>query len=125
MRLRTFSREMDHAKSLDACWDLTVSALGDLDFDQVSLELPAKGNDMPLRWRQVLHAERIGLRPEECWTLRIPLLAEDDGYVEISRHLDRGEGYLVVHPIVETVRRVFPAPHYRAPQHAGYAVRNG
>ena len=108
VRLRTFSREMDHAKSLDACWDLTVSALGDLDFDQVSLELPAKDNDMPLRWRQVLHAERVGLRPEECWTLRIPLLAEDDGYVEISRHLDRGEGYLVVHPIVETVRRVFP-----------------
>ena len=108
VRLRAFSHEMDQAESLESCWDLTVSALRDLDFYQVSLELPGNGSQIPLLWRQVLHAERVGLRPEDCWTLRIPLPAEGDGYVEISRHLDRGEGYLVVHPIVETVRRVFP-----------------
>ena len=108
VRLRAFSRELDQAESLEACWELTVSALRDLDFDQVSLELPANGGHDALRWRQELHAEQVGLRPEDCWTLRIPLSEQGDGFVEISRHLDRGEGYLVVHPIVETVRRVFP-----------------
>ena len=108
VRLRTFSQEMDHVRSLEACWDLTVSALRDLGFDQVTLDLPANGDQMPLQWRQALHSERTRRRPEDCWALRIRLLAEGDGYLEISRHLDRGEGYLVVHPIVETVRRVFP-----------------
>jgi UDP-GlcNAc:undecaprenyl-phosphate GlcNAc-1-phosphate transferase len=108
VRLRAFARDLDQAASLNECWTLTVAALRDLGFDQISLNLPADESHAPLHWREVLHAGRYELRPEDCWTLKISLPSGRNGYLEISRHLDRGEGYLVIHPIVETVRRVFP-----------------
>ncbi len=108
VRLRAFSRDLDKAQSLARCWDDTVCALRDLNFDQVSLVVAGDGEHDPLHWLEELHEERADLRAEDCWTLRIPIPSVGDSYLELSRHLDRGEGYLVVHPIVETVRRVYP-----------------
>ena len=115
VRLRAFSRDLDKAQSLARCWDDTVCALRDLDFDQVRLVVAGDAAHDPLHWVEELHRDRANLREEDCWTLQIPIPSVGDSFLEVSRHLDRGEGYLVVHPIVETVRRVFPdhIRHYR------------
>jgi len=108
VRLRAFSCDLDKAQSLARCWDDTVCALRDLDFDRVSLVVAGDGEHDPLHWLEELPGERVDLRAEDCWTLRIPIPSVGDSYLEISCRLGRGEGYLVVHPIGETVRRVFP-----------------
>ena len=108
VKLRAFSHYLAEAKSLQECWKHTVVALRELDFDIVRLVVAGSQEHRPVYWMEVLHEKRLMLRPEDCWTLRIPIPSVDEGYLEISRHLDRGEGYLVVHPIVEAVREVFP-----------------
>jgi UDP-GlcNAc:undecaprenyl-phosphate GlcNAc-1-phosphate transferase len=108
VKLRAFSRHLAEAKSLQECWKHTVVTLRELDFDIVRLVVNGSQESQPVYWMEVLHENRLMLRPEDCWTLRIPIPSVDEGYLEISRHLDRGEGYLVVHPIVEAVREVFP-----------------
>jgi hypothetical protein len=108
VKLRAFSRDLSEAKTLEDCWKNTVIALRELDFDIVRLVVASGRDRQAVYWMEVLHEERLLLQPEDCWTLRIPIPYVDEAYLEISRHLDRGEGYLVVHPIVEAVRRVFP-----------------
>jgi len=110
VKLRAFSRDLSEAKTLQECWKNTVVALRELDFDIVRLAVDGGRERQPVYWMEVLHEERSLLQPEDCWTLRIPIPipSVDEAYLEISRHLDRGEGYLVVHPIVEAVREVFP-----------------
>jgi len=108
IRLRSYGQEMSRAGSLERCWELTADCLRDLGFDHLELELPSFAGAPSLRWQRTLHPERTDLQPHDCWQLTINLFADREGRLTISRRLERGEGYLLIHPIVETVRRVFP-----------------
>jgi hypothetical protein len=110
VKLRAFRRNLSEAKTLQECWNNTVVALRELDFDIVRLAVDGGHERQPVYWMEMLHEERSLLQQDDYWTLRIPIPIPSvyEAYIEIARHLDRGEGYLVVHPIVEAVREVFP-----------------
>ena len=108
VRLRGYSQELQRAESLWQCWDLTVEALRDLGFDHVAMELPPANGHPRLHREETLHPERGEIRPNDCWSLRIHFSSSEEGFIALSRRLDRGEGYLIVHPIVEAIRQAFP-----------------
>jgi UDP-GlcNAc:undecaprenyl-phosphate GlcNAc-1-phosphate transferase len=116
VRIRSFNMELDKAESLEEYWQLTLEALRDLGFDHAELWIADRGGEAMPRWRNSLTEGAEQFPQSECWTLEIPLADGFNDRLTISRHLDRGEGYLLVHPIVETVRRVFPGriEKYRA-----------
>jgi UDP-GlcNAc:undecaprenyl-phosphate GlcNAc-1-phosphate transferase len=116
VRIRSFNMELDKAESLEECWQLTLEALHDLGFDHAELWIAGRAGEPMPRWRNSLTEGAEQFPQSECWTLEIPLADGFNDRLTISRHLDRGEGYLLVHPIVETVRRVFPGriEKYRA-----------
>ena len=101
--------DLDKAESLEECWQITLEALRDLGFDHAELWIADRGGEAMPRWRNSLTEGAEQFPQSECWTLEIPLADGFNDRLTISRHLDRGEGYLLVHPIVETVRRVFPS----------------
>ena len=103
-KLRSYRYALEQAESLHECWELTVEAMRELGFDHVELFLPG-----------VLRSEAWLRQPHEnpgfgdCWSLRIPLgTPVEEGWLQLSRRIDRGEGYLMLHAVVETVRDIFP-----------------
>jgi hypothetical protein len=109
VRIRSFNLDLDKAESLEQCWQLTLEALRDLGFDHAELWIADRAGEPMPRWRHSLTESAEQFPQSECWTLEIPLTDGFNDRLTISRQLDRGEGYLLVHPIVETVRRVFPS----------------
>jgi len=100
-KLRAYRWALERAASTAECWTLTVDAMRDLGFDRLELVLP--GGRHYQAW---LHNP---LPAEDCWTLRVPLDSDgEQSWLELSRHIDRGEGYLMLHAVVETVRQVLP-----------------
>ena len=103
-KLRSYRHALEQAESMDDCWRLTVEAMRELGFDSVELALP--GGRRLHAW---LHENGEKPAPGDCWTIRIPLDGpRADGWMELSRHIGRGEGYLMLHAVVETVRHVLP-----------------
>ena len=103
-KVRAYRWALERAGSLDECWQLTVEAMRDLGFDYV--ELAVAGGPHYESW---LHEPGPHISRENCWTVRIPLSPPlEESWMEISRHIDRGEGYLMLHAVVETVREVWP-----------------
>jgi hypothetical protein len=77
----------------------------DLGFDHVELGLPDGS-----RYEAWLHDKAENPPPEDCWTTRIPLPSPaGEALFQVSRHIERGEGYLMLHAVVETVREVLPS----------------
>lgn len=103
-KLRSYRMALERAGSISECWRLTVEAMRDLGFDRMELVLP--GGERFDAW---LHDHDENPRLQDCWTLRIPFGPPlEEGWLEVSRHIDRGEGYLMLQGVVETVREVFP-----------------
>jgi UDP-GlcNAc:undecaprenyl-phosphate GlcNAc-1-phosphate transferase len=103
-KVRAYRWALERAGSLDECWRLTVEAMRDLGFDYV--ELAVAGGPHYESW---LHEPGLHISRQNCWTVRIPLRPPfEESWMEISRHIDRGEGYLMLHAVVETVREVWP-----------------
>jgi len=104
-KLRLYRYRLERADSIDECWRLTTEAMRDLGFDSVEMSLPGG-----LRFHAWLHTRAENPLHEDCWTLRIPLGSAIDGagWFQISKQIGRGEGYLMLHAVVETVREVFP-----------------
>jgi hypothetical protein len=76
----------------------------ELGFDHVELAI-----SHGLRYESWLHPPDRAVSRQNCWTVRIPLTEPlEESWMEISRHIDRGEGYLMLHAVVETVREVWP-----------------
>ncbi len=115
-KVRTYRWALERAGSLDECWDLTVRTMRDLGFDHVELVLPAGAH-----YAGWLHAPDSPLSLGDCWTVRIPLGDSPESWIQLSRHIDRGEGYLMVHAVVETVREVFPQKIAEAREQSGAA----
>jgi len=103
-KIRGYRWALERAASLDECWDLTVQTMRELGFDHVELVLPSGA-----RYAGWLHDPGSALSLGSCWTVRIPLDKTGESWVQLSRHIDRGEGYLMLHAVVETVREVLPA----------------
>ncbi len=102
-KLRSFRSALERAGSLEQCWNLTVEAVRELGFDYVELVLPSGA-----RYQAWLRGPEGAI--DHCWTLRIPLGQESErGWIELARHLDRGEGYLLLQPLADTFRAVLPA----------------
>jgi UDP-GlcNAc:undecaprenyl-phosphate GlcNAc-1-phosphate transferase len=102
-KVRTYRYALERAETFEQCWSLTVDAMRDLGFDHVELET---GNS---RYAAALHEPGLRLSSQSCWTVRIPLGEPREArWIELSRHIDRGEGYLMLHAVVETLREVFP-----------------
>ncbi len=103
-KLRAYRHALEVAGSIEECWRLTVEAMRGLGFDYVELALPGGR-----RFEAWLHEREENPLPSDCWTIRIPLNGPpDQGWIELSRRIERGEGYLMLHAVVETVREVFP-----------------
>jgi UDP-GlcNAc:undecaprenyl-phosphate GlcNAc-1-phosphate transferase len=102
-KVRAYRWALERAKSLDECWQLTEQAMRELGFDHVELVLPSGAH-----YAGWLHAPDSALTLGDCWTVRIPLDDRGASWMQLSRHLDRGEGYLMLHAVVETVREVLP-----------------
>ena len=103
-KVRSYRWALERARTLDECWDLTVQAMRELGFDHVELILPGGG-----RYDAWLHPPEAQSSLGDCWTVQIPLGDPPaDGWMRLSRHIDRGEGYLMLHAVVETVREVLP-----------------
>ena len=103
-KLRSYRWALERTASISECWLLTVEVMRELGFDRMELVLPTGE-----RFDAWLHDQRENPKMQDCWTLKIPFgppLA--DGWLEVSRHIDRGEGYLMLHDVVQTVRDVFP-----------------
>jgi UDP-GlcNAc:undecaprenyl-phosphate GlcNAc-1-phosphate transferase len=109
-KLRSYRYALERAESMPECWTLTVEAMRELGFDYVEMVVPGG-----VRFSAWLGQGRAGCTLESCWTLKIPLGASvEEGWLQLSRQIDRGEGYLMLHAVVETVREVFPK---KIPEH--------
>jgi UDP-GlcNAc:undecaprenyl-phosphate GlcNAc-1-phosphate transferase len=104
-KVRAYRWALERAPSLEECWKLTLDAMRELGFDHVELVL-GEG----IRYEAWLHHPDQSFSRQDCWTVRIPLGDSADAHwMELSRHIDRGAGYLMLHAVVETVREVLPA----------------
>jgi len=102
-KVRAYRWALERANSLDECWELTVQTMRDLGFDHVELVLPAG-----IHYARWLHSPESPLSLGDCWTVRVPLGDIPENWIQLSRHIDRGEGYLMLHAVVETLREVLP-----------------
>jgi UDP-GlcNAc:undecaprenyl-phosphate GlcNAc-1-phosphate transferase len=102
-KVRAYRWALERANSLDECWELTVQTMRDLGFDHIELVLP--GGVHYAGW---LHSPDSPLSLGDCWTVRVPLGDSPENWIQLSRHIDRGEGYLMLHAVVETLREVLP-----------------
>ena len=83
----------------------------ELGFDRMELVVP--GGERFDAW---LHDQDENPRMADCWALKIPFGPPlEEGWLEVSRHVDRGEGYLMLHGVVQIVREVFPQKILRQP----------
>lgn len=103
-KLRSYRYALERAGSISGCWKLIVEAMRQLGFDHVELVLP--GGARHHAW---LHGPDVHSSRGDCWTRKIPLGEPAEGsWMQLSRHIDRGEGYLMLHAVVETVREILP-----------------
>lgn len=102
-KVRAYRRALERANSLEECWELTLQTMRDLGFDHVELALSCG-----VHYAGWLHAPDSLQSLGDCWTVRIPLGDTPENWIQLSRHIDRGEGYLMLHAVVETVREVLP-----------------
>lgn len=102
-KVRAYRWALERANSLDECWELTVQTMRDLGFDHVELVLPDG-----VHYAGWLHSPESPVSLGDCWTVRVPLGDSPESWIQLSRHIDRGEGYLMLHAVVETLREVLP-----------------
>ncbi len=99
-KLRSYRYALERAESMDECWRLTVDAMRELGFDAVELGLPGGVR---------LH---VWLHPggeDRCWSVRVPFgPSPEDGWLQLWRDMERGEGYLMLHGVVSAVRELLP-----------------
>jgi UDP-GlcNAc:undecaprenyl-phosphate GlcNAc-1-phosphate transferase len=114
MKVRAYRRALERTESLEECWELTVQAMRDLGFDHVEMVLPSG-----VHYAGWLHSPDSPLSLGDCWIVRIPLGNSPESWIQLSRHIDRGEGYLMLHAVVETVREVLPQKVLSEPRPSG------